>query len=209
MAISREKMIELEKRTIDEVKVKSIVLMENAGMAIFNEIKDASSYTIICGSGNNGGDGLVIARHLILNGKEVEIFIIGENKSDDFKTNLEIVKNLTDKIFYIKDEDDYNNLVESLEVSEMAVDAIFGTGLNRELSNLYKDVINIINLHGNFIVSVDIPSGMDANTGDEYGACVRARKTFAISDIKNGELLNSNSGEIETVYIGIVRYSNE
>lgn len=208
MAISREKMIELEKRTIDEVGVKSLVLMENAGMAIFNEIKDASSYTIICGSGNNGGDGLVIARHLILNGKEVEIFILGEKKSNDFKVNLDIVKNFTDKIFYVK-ENNYDELVESLEVSEIAVDAIFGTGLNRELSDLYKDVINIINLHGNFIVSVDIPSGMDSNTGDEYGACVRARKTFAISDVKNGELLNSNSGEIKPVYIGIVRYSNE
>lgn len=208
MAISREKMIELEKRTIEEVGVKSLVLMENAGMAIFNEIKDASSYTIICGSGNNGGDGLVIARHLILNGKEVEIFILGENKSNDFKVNLDIIKNLTDKIFYVK-ENNYDELVESLEVSEITVDAIFGTGLNRELSDLYKDVINTINLHGNFVVSVDIPSGMDSNTGDEYGACVRARKTFAISDVKNGELLNSNSGEIKPVYIGIVRYSNE
>ncbi|MGI5948799.1 NAD(P)H-hydrate epimerase [Peptoniphilus sp.] len=208
MAISIEKMKELEKRTIEDFGVNSLVLMENAGMAIFNEIKDSSSFTIVCGSGNNGGDGLVIARHLILSGKEVEIFIVGDKKSKDFATNLDIVKKLTDRIFFIE-EDNYDDLVESLEVSEVTVDAIFGTGLNRNLSDLYIDVINLINLHGNYIISVDIPSGMDGNTGDEYGACVRARKTYAITDIKEGELLNSNSGELNTVYIGIVRYRDE
>lgn len=208
MAISIEKIKELEKRTIEDFGVNSLVLMENAGMAIFNEIKDSSSFTIVCGSGNNGGDGLVIARHLILSGKEVEIFIVGDKKSKDFATNLDIVKKLTDRIFFIE-EDNYDDLVESLEVSEVTVDAIFGTGLNRNLSDLYIDVINLINLHGNYIISVDIPSGMDGNTGDEYGACVRARKTYAITDIKEGELLNSNSGELNTVYIGIVRYRDE
>lgn len=208
MAISIEKMKELEKRTIEDFGVNSLVLMENAGMAIFNEIKDSSSFTIVCGSGNNGGDGLVIARHLILSGKEVEIFIVGDKKSKDFATNLDIVKKLTDRIFFIE-EDNYDDLVESLEVSEVTVDAIFGTGLNRNLSDLYIDVINLINLHGNYIISVDIPSGMDGNTGDEYGACVRARKTYAVTDIKEGELLNSNSGELNTVYIGIVRYRDE
>lgn len=208
MAISREKMIELEKRTIEEFGVSSLVLMENAGMAIFNKINDYSSFTIICGAGNNGGDGLVIARHLILNGKEVEIFVVGDNFSEDFSTNLEIIKKLTDSVFYIE-EDEYDYLIESLEVAEVTVDAIFGTGLNRKLSKLYNDIITNINLHGNYVVSVDIPSGMDSNTGDEYGQCVRARETFAITDIKEGELLNSNVGKITPVYIGIVRYRDE
>lgn len=208
MAISIEKMKELEKRTIEDFGVSSLVLMENAGMAIFNEIGDSSSYTIVCGSGNNGGDGLVIARHLILKGKEVEIFVVGEKKSKDFATNLDIVKKLTDRIFFIE-KDNYDDLIESLEVSEVTVDAIFGTGLNRNLSDLYIDVINLINLHGNYVISVDIPSGMNADNGDEYGACVRARKTYAICDIKEGELLNSNSGELYKVYIGIVRYRDE
>ncbi|MBU5668294.1 NAD(P)H-hydrate epimerase [Peptoniphilus sp. MSJ-1] len=208
MAISKEKMSSLEKRTIEEYKIDSLILMENAGMAIFNEIKDKDSFTIICGCGNNGGDGLVIARHLILTGKSVEIFIIGNSKTKEFSNNLEILEKLSNNINYIK-EGDYDDLIESLEVNEVCVDAIFGIGLNRNLDEIYVDVIDIINRHGNYIVSVDIPSGMDADTGEEYGNCVAANVTYAISDIKIGETLNSSVGEIKKLYIGIVRFKDE
>ena len=67
----------------------------------------------------------------------------------------------------------------------------------------------VINCHGNYIVAVDIPSGIDADTGEEYGNCVVANITYAISDVKEGELLNNSVGEIKKIYIGIVRYRDE
>ena len=207
VTISKNKMIELEKRTIDEYKIDSLILMENAGMGIYREINQYDSFTIICGKGNNGGDGLVIARHLILSGKLVEVFVVGEHPTREFSKNLEILEKLTE-INYIEDEN-FDDLVESLEVNEVTIDAIFGVGLNRDLNSFYKKLINKINAHGNYVISVDIPSGMDADTGDEYGNCVAANITYAISDIKEGELLNSKVGELKKIYIGIVRYANE
>ncbi len=208
MTISKNKMIELEKRTIDEYKIDSLILMENAGMGIYREINQYNSYTIVCGKGNNGGDGLVIARHLILNGKLVEVFVVGDKMTKEFAKNLEILEKLTE-INYIKDENDFDDLVESMEVNEVTIDAIFGIGLNRPLNNFYKKLINLINAHGNYIIAVDIPSGMDPDTGDEYGACLGANITYAISDIKDGQLLNSKVGELKKIYIGIVRYLDE
>lgn len=208
MTISKNKMMELEKRTIDEYKIDSLILMENAGMGIYREINQYNSYTIICGKGNNGGDGLVIARHLILNGKLVEVFVVGDKMTNEFAKNLEILEKLTE-IKYIEDENKFEDLVESLEVNEVTVDAIFGLGLNRPLNSFYKKLINLINAHGNYIIGVDIPSGMDPDTGDEYGACVGCNLTFAISDIKDGQLLNSKVGELKKIYIGIVRYADE
>lgn len=208
MTISKNKMIELEKRTIDEYKIDSLILMENAGMGIYREINQYNSYTIVCGKGNNGGDGLVIARHLILNGKLVEVFVLGDKMTKEFAKNLEILEKLTE-INYIEDENDFDDLVESMEVNEVTLDAIFGIGLNRPLNDFYKKLINLINAHGNYIIAVDIPSGMDADTGDEYGACLCANITYAISDIKDGQLLNSKVGELKKIYIGIVRYLDE
>ncbi|MDU3456381.1 MAG: NAD(P)H-hydrate epimerase [Peptoniphilus harei] len=208
MTISKNKMIELEKRTIDEYKIDSLILMENAGMGIYREINQYNSYTIVCGKGNNGGDGLVIARHLILNGKLVEVFVVGDKMTKEFAKNLEILEKLTE-INYIKDENDFDDLVESMEVNEVTIDAIFGIGLNRPLNNFYKKLINLINAHGNYIIAVDIPSGMDPDTGDEYGACLGANITYAISDIKDGQLLNSKVGELKKIYIGIVRYLDD
>mgnify|MGYP001660956686 FL=1 len=207
MTISKNKMIELEKRTIDEYKIDSLILMENAGMGIYREINQYDSFTIICGKGNNGGDGLVIARHLILSGKIVEVFVVGEKATREFSKNLETLEKLTE-INYIEDEN-FDDLVESLEVNEVTIDAIFGVGLNRPLNSFYKKLINLINEHGNYVIAVDIPSGMDADTGDEYGNCVTSNVTYAISDIKKGELLNSKVGELKKIYIGIVRYANE
>lgn len=207
MTISKNKMIELEKRTIEEFKIDSLILMENAGMGIFREINQYDSFTIICGKGNNGGDGLVIARHLILSGKIVEVFVVGDKESQEFSKNLEIIEKLTD-VKYIKDHN-FEELIESIEVNEITVDAIFGTGLNRKLNKFYRSLIDEINLHGNYVIAVDIPSGMDADTGEEYGNCVTCNITYAISDIKKGELLNSNVGELKKIYIGIVRYKDE
>lgn len=203
MSISREEMIRLDKRAIEYYKIRSIVLMENAAMAIYHEISSYDSYTIVCGTGNNGGDGVALARHLLLNKKDVDLFVIKGHESDEFKENIEILKKLTDNIFYIEDKNDLDKLVSSIEISEITVDAIFGTGLSRKVDGIYSDVITVINRHSNYTVSIDIPSGLDANTGDVLGNVVSADETVTIHDIKHGLLKNEVVGKIKKVYIGI------
>lgn len=203
MSISREEMIKLDKKAVEYYGISSIVLMENAAMAIFNEIKNYNSFTIVCGTGNNGGDGVALARHLLLNKKDVDLFVVKGRESKDFKENLEILKKLKSNIFYISDEEDLDNLVNSLEINEITVDAIFGTGLDREISGIYENVIGIINDHSNYTIAVDIPSGLDANTGKILGIMVKSDETIAIHDIKHGLLKNDLVGKIKRVYIGI------
>lgn len=203
MTISREEMLRLDRRATEEFAIPSLLLMENAGMGIFQQIKMYNSYTVVVSGGNNGGDGLVLARHLLLNGKDVEVFIIKGKQSPDFSCNLTMLAHLTSNIFFVEKKRDLQNLAESLEVSEVCIDGIFGTGLCREVTGIYYDVIEMINVHGNFVISIDIPSGMDADTGDEWNCCVIAHETYAISEVKQGCTLNNKSGKIKTVYIGI------
>ncbi|MBP2024502.1 NAD(P)H-hydrate epimerase [Peptoniphilus stercorisuis] len=203
MSISREEMIELDRNAIENYGIRSIVLMENAAMGVFNEVKDYNSFTIICGSGNNGGDGLALGRHLLLNKKDVDIFIIEGRQSNEFTENLEILKKLTKNIYYINKKEDLDNLVNSLEINEISIDCIFGTGLSRNISGIYKDVINCINQHSNYTIAIDIPSGLDANSGDILGIMVKSDETITIHDIKHGLLKNDFVGKIKEVYVGI------
>lgn len=173
-------------------------------MAIFNEIKEYNSFTIVCGSGNNGGDGLALARHLVLNNKRVDVFIIKGKESDEFSENLNILKKLSKNIYYIEDLKDLDGLKKSLNLNRVTVDGIFGTGLKRNLEDIYFDVVSSINDFSNYTIAIDIPSGLDANTGEVLGNCVIANRTIAIEKIKDGLEKNSKFvGEIKKVYIGI------
>ena len=204
VSISREEMISLDKNAIEYYGIRSIVLMENAAMAIFNEIKEHNSFTIVCGSGNNGGDGLALARHLVLNNKIVDVFIIKGKESDEFSENLNILKKLSKNIYYIESLKDLDRLKESLNLNRVTVDGIFGTGLKRNLEDIYFDVVSSINDFSNYTIAIDIPSGLDANTGEVLGNCVIANKTIAIEKIKVGLEKNSKFvGEIKKIYIGI------
>ena len=204
VSISREEMISLDKNAIEYYGIRSIVLMENAAMAIFNEIKEYNSFTIVCGSGNNGGDGLALARHLVLNNKIVDVFIIKGKESDEFSENLNILKKLSKNIYYIESLKDLDRLKESLNLNRVTVDGIFGTGLKRNLEDIYFDVVSSINDFSNYTIAIDIPLGLDANTGEVLGNCVIANKTIAIEKIKVGLEKNSKFvGEIKKIYIGI------
>lgn len=203
MGITKEKIMKLEKRAIEEFKIDSILLMENAGMAIYNVIKKYNSYTIICGSGNNGGDGLVLARHLIINNKSVNVFIINECKTPDSKKNFEILQNLTNNIYFIKDNEDLEKLSQSIVKSDVTVDAVFGIGLNRKIEGISKDIINLINALGNIVVSIDLPSGLNPDTKEIYGICVKADETITLNHIKKSLEKSEYAGDVVEVYIGI------
>jgi len=205
--ISCQEMKEIDSYAINVIGIPSIVLMENAALTVINNIDlNFNNFTVVCGRGNNGGDGLAIARHLIIKGKKVRIYIAGDLKSgtEDFNINLNILKNLKAEIINIKDEKELLQLKEDLSVSDITIDALFGIGLKRNIEGLYLEIIKMINNESKQIISVDIPSGIDGDTGKPMGICVKADKTVTFHKMKKGLLNCGNyTGEIIVEDIGI------
>ena len=212
---SSEQCKSMDNATTNSVGIPSIVLMENAAIAVCRELLDkGDSFLVLCGKGNNGGDALAICRHLLLNGKKVEVYIVSknENYTDDFKLNLDILMNIISKsnIKFIKTEEDINDeFINSIKKNDVIVDGIFGVGLNRQLDDMFKNVIKNINKYSKFTVSIDIPSGLDSNLGIEMGSAVRANFTYTFEVFKRG-FLNyaalSYIGKVKVLKIGVPEY---
>ena len=206
--LSREGLKKIDNIAINDFKIPSILLMENAGERIKNEIaNEGESFVIVCGIGNNGGDGLVVARKLILLHKNVHIFIIGntEKGTEDFKLNFKILLNMKVQINNIKTDIDLNELKNIVKKDTIILDALFGIGLSRKIEGIYIQVIECIN-KSKRVISIDVPSGMDSNTGKALGYCVKAYKTITIEAIKRGFIYTEsidNLGEISVVNIDI------
>jgi NAD(P)H-hydrate epimerase len=207
-------------RTFDAVAIQDfgipgVVLMENAGRSTFQILKshmdgelDGLRVAVVAGSGNNGGDGYVIARYLINHGAEVDTYMLApkEDIKGDALTNLKILAKMTDRIFETTDEDCLADAIEAWAEVDVIVDAILGTGLHSEVRSPYLEVIEEINKLPAFRLSVDIPSGLDADTGRVLGAAVRADVTATYGFMKLGMALYPGldyCGEIEVVDICI------
>ena len=158
----RDKCRKMDQEAINQYGIPSIVLMENAARGIFEDIYYKwDSFLILCGKGNNGGDGLALARHLAIEGKNVKVVIISkdENYSQDFKTNFDIIRRIldNDKITYIKNENDITEeFIKDLTYYDVTIDGIFGVGLNRKLDFWIQNLICCINKYGKYIVSLDV-----------------------------------------------------
>lgn len=183
---TREIVREIDRLTIKKYGVPGLVLMENAGRATAEVLLDnfgyAAKVAVFAGSGNNGGDGFVIARHLISAGLDVDTYILSDPKSykGDALTNLNALKNIGGGIVEL------NNNLRKYKQAEVIVDALFGTGLDREISGFYKKVIDFINTQGVPTIAVDIPSGLDANSGQPLGTAVLADITVTYALPKLG-----------------------
>ena len=205
-SVSRQEAKDADKRAIETFGIPSILLMENAALAVVREMKDYSVFAVVCSSGSNGGDGLAIARHLCIMGKDVRVYIVGDprNGSDDFKTNLRIMNKLAPEVLNVVNDENFGEFEDALKGCETCVDAIFGTGLNRPVEGIYRRVIEAINRLAMHIVSVDIPSGLDCETGEELGVSVRAHKTVTFHRMKNGlDISPQFGGDVTVAYIGI------
>ncbi len=180
-----KEMKEIDRRTIEEVGIPGVVLMENAGLrvieALENNFENLEDYriAIFCGKGNNGGDGFVVARHLINRGCDIRVFLVGEmdKLKGDAKINANILANMDFIIEEIKSEDDLKNIETELLDYHIIIDALFGTGLSKPVSGIYEKVIEIINNSNAFIVAIDIPSGLYADSGTIPGPCIMADLT--------------------------------
>lgn len=190
--------------------IPSIVLMENAAIACVEEIlkeNNIKSATIFCGKGNNGGDGLAIARHLYNHGIKVTVYLVcGSDFSDDALINFEITSKLGVKIIELNDTD---SLGLNISLCDIVVDAIFGTGISGEIEGLAAEVIDIINDNAKYVLSVDIPSGVNADTGKISKSTVNADKTVTFAAYKLGMLMYPGAlkaGEIVVKDISIPDY---
>lgn len=206
--ISCDEMKKMDSYAINEIGIPGIVLMENAALKVIENIdlKHSNSFTVVCGTGNNGGDGIAVARHLILKNKRVKVYIVGntEKGTGDFKINLNILNNLKSDCSYILNHEDILSLRENLLNSDLAVDAIFGIGLARNVEGLYFEIIQAVNSCAKYIISVDVPSGLNGDTGEPMGIAVKADRTVVFHMMKKG-LADSReyTGDVSVEDIGI------
>ncbi|MFT5871993.1 MAG: hydroxyethylthiazole kinase-like uncharacterized protein yjeF [Clostridium sp.] len=201
----------IDRYCIDILGIPGIVLMENAALKVVKNIPENNkNFVIVCSSGNNGGDGFAVARHLLNRGNYVEIFFLGseENMSADALVNFNIIRNMGVKIIKVNNNVDLEILRESIKQSEMTIDAIFGTGLSREVKGIYSLVITIMNDNSKYILSIDVPSGFECNSGKVMGNCIKSNKTVTFELYKKGFLgydADALTGEIVVEKIGVPR----
>lgn len=210
--VTGDEMKEYDNNTIMHHGKTSLELMENAAKALYEHIilkKPEKCILIICGTGNNGGDGLALARLLLNVNYKVFVCIVGDkNKgSESFKTQLLYLENLP--VSFISSEEFLNSDTENYSI---IVDALFGVGLSREISGEYRQVIEKCNEIQGYKLSVDIPSGICANTGKVLGCAFCADCTITFAFGKVGLYLYpgaSYSGEVVVADIGISELSFE
>lgn len=183
----------LDREATERFGISEEILMENAGSAACTVIEKecgvrGKKFVVVCGIGNNGGDGLVVARKIISGGGSVRVFILGSSGkfSGAANKNFETASRIPLDMEFITASEPIRTDVAH---ADAVIDALFGTGLTRDVSGLYRDVIHLINDRGKRIFSLDIPSGIDGDTGRVLGVAVKAHFTITFGLPKRGNLL--------------------
>jgi NAD(P)H-hydrate epimerase len=195
--VTAEEMQRLDQTTIRDIGIPGLVLMENAGLKVVEAVVDilrdvrGKTVTVFAGKGNNGGDGFVAARHLLNMGVDVRVLLFGDPKEikGDAKTNLDILTAMGHKMHPIINVNSVNIVKLAMVSTDLVVDAIFGIGFKGSVDEHIGNIIEIINAAGNPVVAVDIPSGLEANTGKAHGPCIRAARTVTFGLPKIGLLV--------------------
>ena len=216
VVMTRDEVRAFDAWAINTLGIPGVVLMENAGRScaelIEDKLKDVAEpkVCIFCGTGNNGGDGYVIARHLINRGIRVTVVVCGDRNKikGDAKTNLDILEQMGESIELLNlSNRDIVGEIERLSAgTDIIVDSIFGTGLRGQLSDEYRRLIESINACNSRVLAVDIPSGLDCDAGEPLGVAIRAAWTVTFVAVKKG-FVSANAvqytGEIFVASIGI------
>mgnify|MGYP005831821733 CR=1 FL=1 len=212
--VTAEKMRSLDKTAIEEYGIPGTVLMELAGAgtarAILEKWQTAKRVAVLAGAGNNGGDGYVIARHLINAGLEVTTYLLApRNKiKGDAKINLDVLTKMNAPIIEIGEVDDLHKHYRDWERMDVLVDAMLGTGLKSEIRGIYGSAVELINSLRVPICAVDIPTGLSSDTGKPLGTAVRATMTCTYGLLKIGQVIYpgvSYVGELKLIDIGMPR----
>ncbi|MEQ8769597.1 MAG: NAD(P)H-hydrate epimerase [Phycisphaerales bacterium] len=188
--LSRDAAREVDRVAVEQFGVPSIVLMENAAIALAQQtialmleagVRDA---TVVCGPGNNGGDGLAVARHLHNAGADVRVVLTPGSRGGDAGINLEIVERMGLEIVRTDD-----GVLAEGPTPGVVVDALFGTGLTRDVEGAAAALVGWINdqrARGSRVIAADVPTGIDADSGAVLGCAVRADRTVTFAGAKPG-----------------------
>lgn len=250
--VTAKEMQHIDKTTIESFGIPGQVLMENAGRGavemLMRHFPEIRSYrvAILCGRGNNGGDGFVMARYLLEKGIDTTTFILSDKTrvSGDAKANLTLLEKLiqaknagTDrepedddlpyqtsgKIVHLKcrpqkrpsqlievpDMETFNQMEARIRHHDLFIDGILGTGLNSDVRGVYKTIIDTLNATKKPIFSIDIPSGLNADTGKPMGSCIQATATATFGLAKIGQMIQPGkalTGTLEVIDIGIPNF---
>ena len=215
--MSRDEVRRVDAWAIDQIGAPGVLLMENAGRSCADLVRERLAgvrepkVCVFCGTGNNGGDGYVIARHLINAGMDVSVVLCGDRERvrGDALVNLDILERLGRTVERLHPGDqEMPARVRSLGgEADMLVDALFGTGLHGKLKGEYQTLVEAINDLGRPILAVDIPSGLDCDTGEPLGAAIRAVCTVTFVAVKKGfaasPRASSYTGDLYVASIGV------
>jgi NAD(P)H-hydrate epimerase len=192
MIMTREQARELDRRAMEEFGVPGIVLMENAGRGMAELLRTlgiAGPVVICCGRGNNGGDGFVIARHLDNAGFQVRVLLFAEPTQlrGDAAVNYRILlASGISRTIFAEGPLEEDRFCRELADADWIVDALFGSGLRGSIQSPFDRVIAVINDSGKRVFAVDIPSGLDCDTGLPLSSAIRARHTGTVAALKKG-----------------------
>ena len=212
--LNAAQMREADRFTIEEIGIPSLVLMENAGRQVVAAMEAAyesrlnGRVAVLCGRGNNGGDGFVVARTLLQRGIEAAVFVIGSlgDVRGDAKANLEILGRLGVTVVEINDEQSWELHFSEISGCTLIVDAIFGTGLKAALGGMMETLVADVNASSIPIVSIDLPSGLSADTPYVIGDCIDASMTVTLAAPKLPLVLppgEEHAGDVVIADIGI------
>src|SRR5881392_2427471 len=212
--LNTAQMREADRRTIEDIGIPSLVLMENAGRQVVAAIESVHGdvldrrVAVLCGRGNNGGDGFVVARTLLQRGVDVSVFLIGQvaDVRGDARINLEILGRLGLTVVEIADSQAWELHFSEIGDCTLIVDAIFGTGLNAPVSGLMETVVADINASGIPVVAIDLPSGLSADSHEPIGDSIEAAMTVTLAAPKLPLVLppaETRAGDIVIADIGI------
>ncbi|MDX1921421.1 MAG: NAD(P)H-hydrate dehydratase [Candidatus Caenarcaniphilales bacterium] len=218
--LSRAAIKKADKATIEEFGIPEISLMENAGRLVIKSVEKnygellRKRVVIVCGKGNNAGDGFVIARALYSKGCSIKVLLLFPDQISEGSTlsNLKLLRTIKDndleQRLSIESYKDFTQLRDYKE-ADFYIDAVFGTGLNRELPEKIKRLVDWFNERKAPKISIDIPSGLNGDDGTIFGACIKADLTITMASLKLGMVLNDGpkvTGQIEVADIGIPQF---
>lgn len=213
LILTREQSRAVDKIAIEEFGISGVVLMENAGRNVAEILLQqplSGQVTILCGKGNNGGDGFVIARHL--DNREIPVFVVliedPQLLTGDAETNFQIMQKSGIPFQHFTLPDETYVLDALLQKSEWIVDALLGTGVQGKARGPYLEAIQAVNRAHRKVLAVDVPSGLDTDTGAMQDATISADMTATFVALKQGLATENGrkfAGEIIVIDIGVPR----
>lgn len=210
--MTRQQVREVDRRAVEEFGLSGRVLMENAGRGAADVLRDRGvrgPVVLCCGKGNNGGDGFVIARHLEAAGVDVEVLLFTDphELTGDAATNFAVLRRAQTPVTAALELSPAEREA-TLQSADWIVDALLGTGLTGEVRAPYDEAIACINRAGRPVLAVDLPSGMDCDSGQPLGSCVQAQVTATFVARKQGfdaSGAEGLTGEVVVLPIGVPR----